>query len=264
MRSLLAVLVLTFAQAVHAGQPAPLPVAACNVQAPYGFPVTKKQDVTPVCRKGYYTVHDNKAKIPVLTSYVLKPTNAIGCGLRDSTFEVDRSLPPSNRAGNKDYAKSGYDIGHMANAEDLKYDPIAQAEAALLSNAAPQLPEFNRGVWKKLEDTTRGWALSRQHDILIYIAPIVDKTSKTIGTGFVTVPTGFVKILVDTKTNEVQVFLFKHEGSRAPLAMFNTSLANAQRQTGIQFPMPPKPKFGSWPVQMKSNQQVKGLTCSLR
>jgi endonuclease G, mitochondrial len=264
MKRFLAVLafVCTFA---HADQPAPLPLDACKAQLPYGTPTTKKQAVTPICRGAYFTIHDDRAKIPVVSAYVLTPEHSTGCSARDSSFEVDRSLPPLNRAGNKDYAKSGYDIGHMVNAEDLKFSEEAQAGAALLSNAAPQLPEFNRGVWKKLEDTTRGWALSRQHPLLVYVAPMADrKQDGMIGKGFVTVPHGFVKILVDTVTNEVQVFSFKHEGSKEPLKSFIMSLADAQKGTGVQFPMPPKPVFGEWKIDLKSNLKAKAEVCSLR
>jgi len=260
--SLLLLPLLAFAE-----QPSPLPAEQCKSHVPYGFPTVKKQDVTPICRGAYYTVHDNKNKIPLYSAYLLKPAQAVGCGARDSTFEVDRSLPPLKRSGNKDYAKSGMDIGHMVNAEDLKYDQTAQDVAALLSNAAPQLPEFNRGIWKKLEDTTRGWALSRRDDILVYVGPITTRQDSTIGKGFVTVPHGFFKILVDTKTSEVQVFVFKNEGSKAPLSSFLTSLADVQKQTGIVFPMPVNPKFAvarTWPVAMKTNIAAKRTVCSLQ
>lgn len=266
MKRLLSVIALLVSTTVFAQQPRPLPVEACIVHLPYGTPTTRKQDVQPICREGYFTIHDNKAKIPVVSAYVLTPENVAGaCAVRDSSFEVDRSLPPLGRSGNKDYAKSGYDIGHMVSAEDLKYSEIAQATAALLSNAAPQEPGFNRGVWKKLEDTTRGWVLSRENPILVYVGPVYSRTqSTTIGKGRVTVPHAFYRILVDTVTGDVQVFLLLHETSREELSTFNTSLAEVQRQTGVQFPMPAKPKFGSWPITLKSNQRAKAAACSLK
>lgn len=248
-----------------AAQPAPLPIEQCRSQAVYGFPTVGNHDVTVICREGYVTGHNNKAKIPLYSAYVLTPARAVGCSGRDDSFEVDRSLSPSIRAGNKDYAKSGYDIGHMVSAEDLKYSPAAQASAALLSNAAPQLPEFNRGVWKKLEGTTRGWAISRNHSLQIYVAPIVNVSQdSTIGKGRVSVPSGFVRIIIDTVTNEVQIFRVKHQGSKAELSSFITSLAEAQRQTGVQFPMPLNPVFGSWPIELKSNLKAKTAACSLQ
>jgi endonuclease G len=266
MKRLLTVLSLLLSTSVFAAQPAPLSVEACMVHLPFGTPTVRKQDVQPICREGYFTIHDNKAKIPVVSAYVLTPENASSaCSARDSSFEVDRSLPPLGRSGNKDYAKSGYDIGHMVSAEDLKYSPVAQAVAALLSNAAPQEPGFNRGVWKKLEGTTRGWAISRENPILVYVGPVYSRTQgSTIGKGRVVVPHAFFKILVDTKTGETQVFLMQHESSTERLETFITSLAEVQRQTGVQFPMPAKPVFGAWPIMMKSNQRAKAEACALK
>ena len=265
MRHLLATLLL-LVSTVASASPPPLPLERCKIHAPYGFVTTKKQAVTPICREGYYTLHDNKAKIPLYTSYVLRPEHAVGCGERDNTFEVDRSLPPLGRSGNKDYAKSGFDIGHMANAADLKYSPAAQATAALLSNAAPQLPEFNRGIWKKLEDTTRGWSVSRQNPLLIQLGTLyTEKTDTTIGKGRVGVPHAFFKIITDTVTGEVQVFLFKHEGSKAELDTFITSLEEVQRQSGLKIPLPQKPTFTKlWPITLKSARSAKSATCGLQ
>lgn len=248
-----------------AAQPKPLPTAECVQQAPYGFPSTKKITVQSICRTGYFTVNDLKAKIPVYVSYVLKPENAVGCVARDTSFEVDRSLPPGSRAGNRDYAKSGYDIGHMANAADLKWSEQAQSTAAILSNAAPQLPALNRGIWKKLEDTTRGWAVSRENTLLIYTGPIYNQVQDpTIGKGRVTVPHAFFKIIVDTVTSEAQVFIFAHEGSSQELDTFITSLAEVQRRTGIVFPMPDGVKFtGLWPVTLKTVREAKNEACSI-
>lgn len=254
MKHILVVLSLLFSLGAVSAQQITLPIEECKVHAPFGFPSTKKTSVSKICRVGYFTIHDNKAKIPVVTSYVLKVQHSMGCEERDNSFSIDRSLPYSSRSGNKDYAKSGYDIGHMANAADLKYSQEAQASAAILSNAAPQLPEFNRGIWKKLEDTTRGWVMSRQSDILIYVGPVYNpKTDRTIGKGFVGVPHAYFKILTDLRTNESQVFLMEHKGSRAEFQTFVTSLAEVQKRTGIVFPMPPAVKFTSvWPIEIKS------------
>lgn len=245
--------------AAQSTQPEPLPIDECKIHAPFGFPTTKKKTVTKICREGYFTIHDNSAKIPLVSSYVLKPEHATGCEPRDNSFSVDRSLPPSFRAGNKDYAKSKSDIGHMVNAADLKYSPKAQATAALFSNAAPQLPGFNRGIWKKLEDTSRGWALSRIHDLQIYVGPIYDpKKDGTIGVGRVGNPHAFFKIITDMTTNESQVFIMNNEPSQQQFMSFITSLAEVQRRTGLVLPLPKEVKFTSeWPIELKSVSALK-------
>lgn len=263
----LLILFAFIANPIFASQPDPLPLAECVVHAPFGFPVVRRTTSQVICREAYLTVNDPNAKIPVYVSYVILPHNtAAACVARDSSFEADLSLPVEARATTKDYAKSGYDIGHMANAEDLKYSQTAQNTAAILTNAAPQLPELNRGIWKKLEDTTRGWSLSRDHALMIYTGPVYRRaTDSAIGKGHVTVPRGFFKIIVDLSTSEVQVFLFKHEGSKADLSTFITSLAEVQKQTGVVFPMPAKPQFtGLWPITVKSNLKAKAEACAIQ
>ena len=154
--------------------------------------------------------HDNKAKIPQWVSYVLAPEKAVGCEKRINAFKSDRYLPADKRAEMKDYAKSGYDIGHIANSADMSWDLSAARESFILSNMAPQEPGFNRGIWKKLEDQTRAWAVNRSHKILIYAGPTYNREQdRTIGANFVTVPNGFYKILIDLDTNDVLIFLLQ-------------------------------------------------------
>jgi endonuclease G len=237
----------------------------CVAQAPYGFPESQKQNTTKVCRVGYALEHDNVAKIPAWVSYTLTPKKATGCFARTDDFDRDRSLPVLFASTPKDYAKSGYDMGHQANDGDMRWDLQAEEDSFILSNMAPQLPGFNRGIWKKLEDYTRGWTISRDNELLIYVGPVYDRAQDpTIGKGFVTVPHAFYKIIVDTETREVQPFLFKHEPSRADLGMFISSIAEIQRQTGLVFPLPKRPKMSKtlWPVKLKS--AISSKTCSIQ
>jgi endonuclease G len=262
MKKLLSILLLAISLNALAEQVPALPMAACLVEAPYGFPSSKKQDTSLICRTAYALEHDNKAKIPVWVSYTLTPEHSIGCLPRVNAFAPDKSV--ISGATLKDYAKSGYDMGHQANSGDMRWDENVQIESFILSNMAPQLPVFNRQIWKKLEDATRGWAISRSHELLIYVGPIYDRAQdKFIGPGMVTVPHAFYKIITDTKTSEVQVFLFKHEGSDAELSTFITSLAEVQRLTDLVFPMPDVPVFsGFWPIQLKNALLAKREVCA--
>jgi endonuclease G len=261
MRKILALLLLALSFGASAA-PTALPLEQCAVQATYGFPAIKKQGVTAICRKGYLTYFDTRAGVPLFVSYVLTPEHAAGCLGREH-FETDPTA--GNVPTPKDYAKSGYDIGHNANAADLAWDPQVSEEAALMTNMSPQMPGFNRGIWKKLEDGTRGWALSRQHPLQVYVVNAVDrKQDKMIGKNLVSVPHALGKVLIDTVTGEVQIFYFKNEASKANLNTFITSLAEIQKQTGVQFPMPPKPVFTKlWSVELKSARKAKASVCAL-
>ncbi len=238
----------------------------CAAQIPYGQPVGRKQSTTVLCRIAYILEHDNNAKIPEWVAYVLTPEHAIGCNVRSNAFTSDKDLLPGKRSEMKDYSKSGYDIGHQANDSDMAWDVNVERQSFLLSNMAPQLPGFNRGIWKKLEDQTRGWVIDRQHPILIYVGPVYSTQDKTIGTTGVIVPHAFYKILIDTVTNEVMVFEFIHQSASGSLDQFITSLAKVQQDTGIVFPMPKNVKFvtATWSAKDKSAVKTKRGVCTLK
>ena len=252
--------------ALPEAQVAPRPMIQCRSEAAYGFPRAQKIDTIQLCRKGYALEYDNQAKIPIWASYLLTPIETTGCTKRSNDFKPDLSLNPAARSTKKDYENSGYDKGHMVNDGDMRWDSVAEDESFLMSNMAPQLPEFNRGIWKRLEDSTRGWTLNRQHPIQVYVGPIYDKNDQTIGQDHVVVPHGFWKILIDTQTNEVMVFKFKHEGSKDDLSSFLTTLADVQKDTGLVLPMPDKVKFSPemWPRIVKSVARQKNIICSLK
>lgn len=248
-----------------AAVPPPRPIEACSAELPYGIPTSLKERTIKFCRTGYAVEYDLQAKVPVWVAYVLTPEEAVGCFPRTDNFAIDYSLPAEARSTFKDYRRSGYDTGHMANDADLRWDPVAGDESLLLSNMTPQLPGFNRGIWKKLEDSTRGWALSRHSPIMVYAGAIYGPADKTIGAG-VKVPAAFFKVLVDTTTSEVQVYLFKHEATTYPLTDFLSTLAEVERQSGVKLPMPANPQVTAkgWSRDIKSNKRAKDIACALK
>ena len=268
MHKIITTFLITFTCFSVTGKQAdPLPISQCVDEAPYGLPLVSKSDTNTICRQGYVLEHDNKAKIPMWVSYTLKPEEAVGCNNRDSAFSSDKSIPVGKRSEEKDYAKSGYDTGHLANDGDFRWSLQAARESFILSNMVPQLPGFNRGIWKRLEDQTRGWAISRKHELLIYVGPIYDrKQDQTIGKGTVTVPHSFYKIIVDTTTNEAMIFILPHESSNEDLETFMSSLAEVQKETGIVFPMPKDVKIADepWKVVMKTAVKSKRSICSVK
>lgn len=257
MFKIITTLLLCFSMNAFGAQQAPLPLVKCEQFTPYGFPTVVKQSVTKICREGYVLEHDNNAKIPVWVSYTLNPTKIMGCFPRADKYAADKSL--KNPSTPKDYAKSNYDTGHIANAEDMRWSLQAQEDSFILSNMTPQLAGFNRGIWKKLEDQIRNWVMARKTTVLIYAGPIYDrKQDPTIGRSMVTVPSAFYKIVVDTKTKEVMTFLFPHESSSDDLETFMTSIAEVQKETGIIFKLPKDARVldEPWPFAKKSQKKI--------
>jgi len=272
MKKLLSILALTlFATAAQAWEQwPPLPINACNVQAPYGFPKASRGELMnnsqAICRHAYVTLHDNVAKIPVWVSYTLQPQNALGCVPRSNGFMADNSLPKGKRAELADYAKSGYDIGHVAPNGDMSFDDRAEKESFLLTNMYPQLPGLNRGIWKLLETATRGWAVQRGHPIVVYVGAIYGPGDKTIGASQVVVPRMFYKIVTDTVTGEVMAFAFKHEGGQGnDLVKVRASLDAIEKASGVAFSFPANakevPLTQIWPVDYGALTNAKRAKC---
>ena len=76
-------------------------------------------------------------------------------GERLDNFRADQRIPWRFRASLGAYKGSGFDRGHLAASANLVETPLQNSETFLLSNMAPQNPNFNRSIWKKLEVAVR-------------------------------------------------------------------------------------------------------------
>ena len=72
---------------------------------------------------------------------------------RTNRFLVDPAVKDVDL--NKDYAKSGFDQGHVDAAQDNSCNPQREAECFYFSNMVPQVPNLNRGTYKAWEEWTR-------------------------------------------------------------------------------------------------------------
>lgn len=241
MRLFFVVLLFSLTTNVNAWQQWPTePIDTCKAQAPYGFPNNQKELVA-LCRHAYISAYDNSAKIPNWVSYTLNPENAVGCLPRSNAFKADAEV--DNSATPADYAKTGYDKGHIANDGDMRFDERAEFESFLMTNMTPQLPGLNRGSWKILETNVRTWAFVLGNSFTIYAGPIYDiENSKKIGKGVV-VPSAFYKIVINNNTGDYAAWLFPHESDLGKdMKKLRVPLAYVEEVTGTQFPVPTKGK----------------------
>jgi len=65
-------------------------------------------------------------------------------------------------ATDNDYKGSGYDKGHLANAEDFAFDCTKDELTFRYYNCLPQTPNLNRGVWKTNETQIRDWSQTQK------------------------------------------------------------------------------------------------------
>ncbi len=154
---------------------------------------------------------------------------------RTDNFRVDTSIT-SGSATLADYRKSGFDRGHLAPAGDMRWDHTAMSESFLLSNMSPQEPSFNRGIWKKLEEQVRKWAVEKD-SIYVVTGPVLNSVHSTIGENQVGVPSFYFKVLADLSPPDHSfiAFLLPNQPSSADLSHFAISVDSLESFTGYDF-----------------------------
>lgn len=201
-------------------------------------------------RSGYTLLYDGRTKTAHWVVEELQPFNLEKRANRHSCkFEKDSSLPHLLQSTKEDYRHSGFDRGHLAPAGDFVYDQAAMQETFFLSNMSPQLPIFNRGYWKKLEEYVRELVIHSEGVQVItgplYLPETRDDGRRfvcyeVIGDNAVAVPTHFFKVItknVSGKKSRV-VFLLPNEEIRSdtPLESFMTSQHEVEKWGGFLLP----------------------------
>lgn len=159
---------------------------------------------------------------------------AYGKAERSNEFLSD-PLVESGSAVTQDYARTGYDRGHLCPAGDFKHDKALEDETFYMSNMSPQMPDFNRGIWSDLENKVRSW-VKKRGELIIITGPILKKGLPTIGRmNKIAVPEKFYKIIYDPATEEAIAFLFPNEGSVELVKSFTISIDELETMTGIDF-----------------------------
>lgn len=113
-------------------------------------------------------------------------------------FHADLNLPVSQRAYPFYYIGSGYDRGHLSTALNNSFNPVMENESFLMTNIAPESPNLNRGVWRKLELTC--FTASRQNNFGVWIVTGLVPGNKTIKGG-VNVPLKWYKTVLFLETD---------------------------------------------------------------
>jgi len=154
---------------------------------------------------------------------------------RTDMFLIDPNVR-SGTATDADYKKSGYDRGHLAPAADMGWSATTMAESFYYSNMSPQLPGFNRGVWKRLEELVRAWAVESDA-IFVVTGPVLSSGLNFIGWNQVAVPKYYYKVILDYRKPDIKAigFILPNASSGAPLQDFAVSIDKVEQITGIDF-----------------------------
>ena len=135
-------------------------------------------DDTIIRHRGYTLSYNSKYKQSNWVAYLLTGEETFKRFQRGEFFAPDPMIPGTDFS--IDYQKSGYDRGHLAPAADMGYSMETMVQSFFYSNMSPQLPRFNREVWKKLEMQVRNWAV--EYDSLYVVTgPILSDSIKDLG-----------------------------------------------------------------------------------
>ena len=185
--------------------------------------------------KGYTLSYDKTFKQAVWVAYELTADETNAVVERKDKFVPDPLLK-SGSSSNDDYKKSGYDRGHLAAAADMCYSLKTMQESFYLSNMSPQVPGFNRGIWSRLEDQVRQWAIDEKA-VYIVTGGILTNGLPTIGENKVAVPQYFYKVILDYTEPDIKAigFIIPNKSSQEPLQHYAVTIDSVEKVTNIDF-----------------------------
>lgn len=162
----------------------------------------------------YFRVHYNpKFRLPACVHYTLRKEDlAARMGSRKEKFAADPLLKNMNLPAvtPNDYAKSGYDRGHLAPAGDFPFSQEAIDTTFVMTNMVPQKPGLNRQAWKQLEEKVRRWACGEER-VVVYTGPFLEEKLPTLKSG-IPIPNRFFKVIVDdTPPKRIRAFVYNQE-----------------------------------------------------
>ncbi|UGQ48643.1 DNA/RNA non-specific endonuclease [Massilia endophytica] len=124
-----------------------------------------------LCYKVFGVMHSGLTRTPLWSAEHLTAPNVAAASelSRENSFHPEPRLPRGQRAELADYARSGFDRGHMAPNGDMP-DRESQQQSFSLANMVPQDSENNRHVWSGIEQAVRKMA-KKEGDLYVLTGP---------------------------------------------------------------------------------------------
>lgn len=186
---------------------------------------------TLVVHERYTVAFDVARRVPRWVCWQIEPSTSKVSRAKMS-FKPDPAVERS--VMESDYAKSGFDLGHMCPAADMSSDVESLLATFLTSNVAPQVPALNRGDWKELEAALHKEASASP--VICICGPIwLTGRADLIGTAGVAVPDAFFKIAYGGTASVARAWVMPNKpGNRKP-ADYEVPVSAVERATGLSF-----------------------------
>lgn len=225
-----------------------------DTEAPEGVeipaPLTDRKEAI-LQRMGYTVSYNEDLRIPNWVAWHLTSGRLTGPAQRKGIPFSPDTEAPGPLVDTHDYARSGYDRGHLCPAGDNKWSQRAMEESFLLTNICPQAPSLNRGDWNEMEIQCRKWA-EQYGDVYIVAGPILYRGQhKHIGQHRVTVPEAFFKVVLCMQGKPKAIgFIYKNGDGNRPKGDYVNTVDEVERITGIDF-------FSSLPDDIEQRVEAK-------
>lgn len=190
----------------------------------------KHQD-TVIKHKAYNVSYNTKYRQANWVAYEFTSLELTKNVKRTNQFKSDPKIKHTDNA--VDYYKSGYDKGHLAPAGDMCFSDTAMVESFYFSNMSPQVPGFNRGCWKKVEEQVRTW-VALYDTLYIVTGPVLTENLTHIGPHKIAIPEYYYKVVYSPKKKAIG-FLMKNEANTNEITNFTTTIDKIETLTGIDF-----------------------------
>jgi len=225
-----------------------------------------------LCYSAFAVMHSGVSRTPLYVGEHLTKESLVSKSERTNDFHAEDRLPADERSELNDYARSGYDRGHMAPAADMP-NPEAQHDSFTLANMIPQVPENNRGIWAHIEGATRNLARDRGEIYVVTGVIFSGSNIQRIG-GRVLIPTKIYKAIYDPSSgssgayivdnaegNNYQVISIADLEQLAGIKLFQ-KLSATSKQHAMSLPAPSGGSSGSKnlkntiPIKMQATQAI--------
>lgn len=195
-----------------------------------------RSTTSQIVKHRYYTLsYNEKAEQAEWVAYELKKDYIKRSDFKRPFFIEDPKVLTQS-ADWRNYKKSGYDKGHLCPAADMEFDINAYNDTFFTSNISPQNRDFNGGIWNRLEQKVRFWAV-KYDGLYVVTGGVLKGDLKAIGKEDVLVPKYFYKVLLSSYKGNYKMlaFLIPNEKSSKPIFNYVISVDQLESITGIDF-----------------------------
>ncbi|MBS4169120.1 DNA/RNA non-specific endonuclease [Parachlamydia sp. AcF125] len=213
-------------------------------------PIFSPRGAIMIKRPGYTLEYDGRTRNAQWVYECLTAESLKGKVSRDPfPFQEDPRIPKIFQNTLEDFKGSGFDRGHLAPAADHQANPDTLRDTFYLSNMSPQVAQFNRGYWAKMEKYVRDLTKSSKTVHVLtgpLFLPCVAENGKkyvhyqVIGPNNVAVPTHFFKVIArETEAGSIQTEAYvlpnQQIAKEVPLNQFKTSVQEVEKASGVLF-----------------------------